>query len=55
MVGESCEFFTKRVLGVKHINGIMCKNPRGPRPFPTPMKPMQQPQYSLTGEKKASI
>jgi len=31
VVGESRDIFTKRVLGEKDINGIMCKNPRKAR------------------------
>jgi len=27
MVGDSWDVFTKRVLGEKHISGMMCQNP----------------------------
>jgi len=33
MVEESRDVFAKRLLGEKHINGIMCENP-GSRPSP---------------------
>jgi len=29
MIGESRNVFTKRLLGEKHIIGIMCENPGG--------------------------
>jgi len=39
VVGERRDVFTKRVLGEKHISGIMCENPDEPKlpPLPTPM------------------